>query len=139
MKRPLSVTWLALGVLSLSVLQFIRFGMSLANWEFLAQQALSVSPLYLALTGLLWALPSLVVAWSLWFRKRWADRAAIWGAVAFSIYYWLDRLLLGRSEAAESNMPFAIGMNIILLAIIVWVVQRARRRNYFGEVHDGSS
>ena len=139
MKRPRSVTWLALGVLSLSILQFLRFGMSVANWEFLAEQALSVSPLYLALTGLLWALPSLAVAWALWFGYHWAGRAAMWGTLAFSIYYWLDRLLLGRSEATESNMPFAIGMNIILFAIIVWIVQRARRRNYFGELHDGSS
>ena len=139
MKRPLSVTWLALGVLSLSILQFIRLGMSLANWEFLVGQALSVSPLYLALTGLLWAVPSLMIAWGLWFGQGWSGRAVIAGAAAFTTYFWLDRLLLGRSQAAESNMPFALGMNIVLIAIIVWIVLRAKQHDYFGEVHDGAT
>ena len=139
MKRPRSVTWLALGVLSLSVLHAIRFGLSLVNWEFLGAQALSVPPLYLALTGFGWAFSALIVALGLWFGSPWAGRASVAGAFAFTLYYWVDRLLFGRSDVGESNIPFALGVNMFLVSMTVWITLRAMRRNYFGEVHDGSS
>ena len=51
--RPFGVTLLALGVLSISVLNLVRLVLVISRWQFLSSLP-GVSPLYIALTGLIW-------------------------------------------------------------------------------------
>jgi fucose 4-O-acetylase-like acetyltransferase len=52
-KRPFSVTLFALAVLSIAVIHLVRFIQAIQQWEFLASWP-GVSPLYLAVTGIVW-------------------------------------------------------------------------------------
>ncbi len=136
MKRPWSVTFLSVGVLSLTGTYLVRGIQAIRQWEFLAALPLTVSPWYLLLTGLFWGLAGLVLAAGLWWGAGWTPRAARTLALAFSLYYWGDRLLLAERSAALVNWPFRLGANLLLLALIFWVLSLRGARTYFGETHD---
>lgn len=53
--RPRRVTLLCLGVLIIVSLNLTRLILTIKNWDFLAGWS-GVSPLYIALTGLVWTL-----------------------------------------------------------------------------------
>ena len=61
-KRPWSVTLLTLGVLLITALNLTRFALSLREWTFLASQP-GISPLYLAASGLIWAVAGSALVW----------------------------------------------------------------------------
>jgi len=121
-------------VLSFAGIHLIRFTHALQQWDFLAG-LLTVSPLYLALSGLVWLVVGLVVAWALWLGCRWAPRAAIAACLAFSLYYWLDRLLLAVGKAGY-NWLFSALTNLFLLVIVGWILYNHRAKTFFGDVHD---
>jgi hypothetical protein len=136
MKRPWSVTFLTLGVLTLTGAYLVRSFQTVRQWEFLAALPLTVSPWYLLLSGIFWGLAGLVVAAGLWRGSGWAPRAARGLALAFSLYYWGDRLLLADRGAALLNWPFRLGATLLLLGLVFWILSLKKARTYFGEKHD---
>lgn len=136
-RRPRSVTLLALGVLSIAIIHLVRFVMALRQWDFLAS-ILPIPPGIIAASGLVWALVGAPLAWITWRGKRQAPAALLLGFVAYSLYYWCDRLGLGRGEAL-TNWPFAAAVNLLVLGWLSWVLTRRNVKAYFGEMHGPES
>jgi hypothetical protein len=132
--RPGSVTLLALGVLMIGGMNFLRFVEAIRQWEFL-ETLLSISPAYLALSGLVWSAAGLALGWGVWRGLEWARRAALPVALAYSAYYWIDRLVIS-SEGAGTNWPFSIGLNLILLIWLAWILRRKRVQAFFDNETD---
>ena len=133
-KRPFSVTLLTLGVLTIATVNIIRFLLTILQWEFL-NDILPISPVYLAFSGLVWSLVLLPQAWGLWRGYSWAPRLGLITSLAYSLYYWLDRLLLTTNYGGQ-NWPFVIVFNIILLVSIYWILSRRKARAFFGEIYE---
>jgi len=133
-KAPCSVTLLIIGVLIFTSTSLIRGVQALLQWEFL-QELLPISPLYLALSGFLWGAAGLPLIVGLVKGRRWALRFTLAAVLAYSIYYWLDRLLL-TSDRGESNWLFAIVLNLLLLLLVSWIQSRPRVKAFFGVSHD---
>ncbi len=132
--RPCSVTLLTLGVLTIATINIIRFLFSLFQWEFL-NEILPVSPAYLAVSGLVWSLVLLTQAWGLWRGYSWAPRLTLVTSLAYTLYYWLDRLYLTTNYGGQ-NWPFVLVFNIILLASIYWILSGRKTRAFFGELYE---
>jgi len=140
-KRLWSVTLLALGVLILTVINLIRFVLSIRYWGFLANR-MGVSPIYLTLTGFVWGVAGLFVLWGLWKAKNWAPRLMQAVALTYALYFWLDHIFLmehtviGASGAVRvllpSNWQFSAGVTVVSLAYMVWIFNRAKVKAYFG-------
>ena len=135
-RRPFSVTLLALSVLSFTAIHLVRFGAALAQWSFLASLPLSVPPLYLATTGLVWGMVGLVLYPGLWLGKLWAKKAVFFAAPVYGLYYWLEQVFFMDSPLRNANWLFQIFLSIFLLALLVWVIRRPATRTYFGESHE---
>jgi hypothetical protein len=133
--RPLGVTLLALGVLSIASLNLLRLVDAVRLWEFLSK-LLPISPLYLALTGLIAGGAGLILAWGLWKGRGWAPRFTRLASLAYMIYYWLDRLLLSNADSRRSNLPFSIGATLVLLALVFWILSRPKAKAFFGDDHE---
>lgn len=133
-KRPFSVTLLTLGVLTIATVNIIRFLLTILQWEFL-NDILPISPVYLAFSGLVWSLVLLPQAWGLWRGYSWAPRLTLITSLAYSLYYWLDRLLLTANYGGQ-NWPFVIVFNIILIVSIYWILSRRKASAFFGELHE---
>lgn len=140
-KRPGSVTLLALGVLIITAINFARTVLSLRSWSFLASQS-GVSPLYLAVSGFIWSAAGSIMFWGLWRAKIWAPRLVQAEALTYALYYWLDLLFLkdhpvnGAAGAIHvvlpTNWQFSVGVTVVGFAYILWTLRRLKVKAYFG-------
>ncbi len=136
--RPFRVTILALGVLIITVTNLVRLVLSIRDWDFLATRP-GISPLYIALTGLVWTLAGVCLIWGLWSRKSWAPRLLRALVLTYALYYWLDKVFLeshalsgaGRAILLPVNWPFTAGITIVCLAFAEWIMSRRNVRAYF--------
>ena len=135
-KRPKSVTWLAVGVLILAVLHFTRLVSTISRWEYLETLWLSVPLIYFVLSGLIWGLSAGVLGIGLWRGRNWAIRYTHYGAIAFTVYYWVDRLFLSIDPLRKTNFKFSLGATVFLLAIIYWILSRPKAQLFFGEENE---
>ena len=140
--RLIGVTLISLAVLTIACLNLLRFILSLGDWQFLSTLE-AISPLYQALTGLVWAITGFVVFWGLWRRKRWAPKAASGWALLYALYYWLDRLFLTRwlkSGQPPANLAFGMSLTLMILVAVFWTLSRPKIKliygKPYGEMHE---
>jgi uncharacterized membrane protein (DUF2068 family) len=117
-------------VLIVAVMNLARMGEALVSWKFL-ETLLPVSPAYLAVTGLVWGTLGLLAAWRLWQGQLWASWFGLALIISFSVYYWVDRLFLPGYPGRNSNWLFSAGMNLLLIAISVWILARPKAKRFF--------
>lgn len=134
--RTRGVTILALGVLITGGFFWMRFYQAVRLGPFIASLDPGVSPAYLALTGLLFGAAALPTAWGLWTVRAWAAPAARRYAVAMTAFYWLDTLLVARSESARESWPFALALTAVALAWVFWTL-RERSGEAANSANDG--
>ncbi len=113
----------------------MRLDQSLVDWRNL-EALLPVSPAYLAVTGLVWGVLGLLAAWRLWQGQAWARWFGLGFVIAFSVYYWIDRLLLPGYPGRNANWMFSAGINLLLVSLSFWILNRPRARNYFEATHE---
>jgi fucose 4-O-acetylase-like acetyltransferase len=132
-KRPFSVTLFALAVLSIAVIHLVRFIQAIQQWEFLASWP-GVSPLYLAVTGIVWLGAGLPLAWGLWWGKGWAPVASRIILLAFILYGWLDRILIANREVTmsrDASWPFWAGFTLFIAILTYCLFSRPRTKAFF--------
>jgi hypothetical protein len=129
-RRPALVTWLSLGVLTFSAFYLAR---AVAGLTLLARPALplTIPWWYLPLTGILWSGCGLVVAIGLLRGMSWGPHLLRWGMLAYLTWYWLDRLLLARSEYARQTVPASALLTALALALVFGALQQRSLRAYF--------
>lgn len=141
--RPRRVTCLALGVLTITGLSAVRFILALRQWTFLDSLP-GVSPLYIMITGLVWAFVGGPLAWGLWRGRPWAPRFSQAAALVYSAYFWAERLFLfDRTPGAwihmPENAPFSLAVNLLLLIFTFWSTSGPKPNLFFGVTHERSS
>lgn len=128
--RPLSLTLLALVVLFIAIANLWRSAQAIVQWRFIAEW-LPFSPLYLVFGGLLWGVAAMAVYLGLWIGWRWVQ----WGMPLFfglySLYFWLDRLLLSPLKGG-ANWRFCVAANFLLAMYTLWVLLLPKVRLYLG-------
>jgi len=134
-RRPFSVTLLAWLVFIVALLNLLRLVLTLTRWQFLVE-LLPFSPAYLAVSGWIWFLIGLPVAWGMMRGKHWAPGFTLAIFLAYSIYYWLDRLLLPGYPERKSDWPFVAGLNLVILLGSFYVLYCPKGRRFFGEVDE---
>jgi hypothetical protein len=128
--RPIRVTLLAVGVLTIASLYLLRLVEAVRQWQFLTDLG-GVSPLYQALTGFIWASAGLPLFWGLWRGHAGADRFASGYLLVFALYYWLDRIWVANHAISLVNWPVTAGLTIIGLAYTFWALRARASRDYF--------
>jgi uncharacterized membrane protein (DUF2068 family) len=113
---PLRETLLLWLVLSLTVLNLIRFWSTLRWRAVLEEFGVNPAPwIGLAASGI-FAVAGGVVLWGLWDRKPWAARITIGAAIAYTLWFWLERLVF---HEPRPNRIFVLSLNLILLIFTV--------------------
>ena len=130
LSRPIRVTLLALGVLTITGLHLLRLVEAVRQWQFLTGLP-RVSPLYLALTGLIWASAGLPLFWGLWRGHTRAARFAPGYLLVFALYYWLDRIFIANRAVSLANWPVSLALTVFVLAYTFWALRARASREYF--------
>jgi len=138
MKRhrlPARIT-LALGlVLITAAWNLIRLWSSLTLGGVLQKYAPRPGPAYIGITGAIAAGLSFVLLWGFWRRAGWAPPALLGGAIGYSAWIWLDRLIF--QPGLYSGWQFSLLLTVALLAYVAAVALDPRNRFYFGrEAHE---
>jgi hypothetical protein len=123
LNRPLSVTILSVIVLCITSWNAIRIYGALVNWDILRE--FGASPVYIMVSGVLWAAVGLWLAYATWTGKRRAFGAGLVSAALYLAWYWLDRLVM--QPAPAPNLAFSAIVSAVLLVYVVisLIVSRA--------------
>jgi hypothetical protein len=135
MRRPFCVTILLWLVLSLTAWSGLRLYSALRWWNTLHEFASPPGPFYIAVSGGVWLLASILLLWGLWTIKAWIRYALLGSGAVFTVWYWCDRFIF---QMSSENWSFALVANIILLAFIAACVYVPGTRTFFSkrEAHD---
>ena len=128
-QRPRYVTWLSLGVLIFSGSYLARLVLGLD----LPDIPLNVPHWYLPLTGAVWGGMGIAAAYGLFRGHSWAPALARWGALAFALWYWSDRLFLARSHYLDITWPVALAVTLLMVTLLFWLLSRSAAGHFFGE------
>jgi hypothetical protein len=127
--RPRIVTWLALGVLILSILFIVRLFLSFQ----IPDLPLTIPQWYISLTGFIWGLCGLILSYGLFRVLPWALHMLSWGSLSFLVWYWIDRLLFTRSDYSQVSWPASAILSVLSLGVLLWVQRRADIKAAFKE------
>jgi hypothetical protein len=103
---------------------------ALSDWDFLLS-LLTFSPIYLVVTGLFWSLTGFIAFYYLWRGTRFSAWLTFGYLLSFTIYFWLDRLVMPGFQGRNVDWPFTAIINGILLIWSVWVVTRPSAKRFF--------
>ncbi len=127
--RPLSVTLLALGVLTFGIVQLLGW----VSWFRLPDIPLDIPKGYLLIRSTAWGVYGVLTAVVLWLGRVWAPKLARWGGTAVLTWFTLDRLILARSDYAFKSLPANWLLFLVGLSLIWWTLQRSTAKEFFSE------
>ena len=84
---------------------------------------------YIAISGAFWVVAGLALLWIVLTAKPWGRLALAGFAIAYSLYYWIDRLAF---QYPHANWPFAVIVNLALGALVAVLLLLPGTRHYFG-------
>ena len=127
-KRPLCATLLLWVVLGLGAWSVVRLVTAVNWWSRLSTYTSAPLRSYLVISGLVWLCASLFSLWSLWKGIRRYPLVIATTAIAFSVWYWLDRAFMSMPAA---NWEFALGVTLLLLICVILCVRHHGTREFF--------
>lgn len=130
--RPLSVTLLALGVLTFGIVQLLGW----VSWFRLPDIPLDIPKGYLLIRSTAWGMYGVLTGVGLWLGRVWAPRLVRWGGIAVLTWFTLDRLILARSDYAFKSLPANWLLFLAGLCLILWILHRPTAKVFFSENRD---
>jgi hypothetical protein len=119
-KPPFRVTLLYLMVLTLSAWNGLRLWTALAWQDVLSEFSASPPPIVTAISGGVWMVVGIILAWGIWQKKAWTGILLIGAAAGYSIWYWVERLTW---HSPHPNWLFVV---IVNLAGILFILHSAK-------------
>ncbi len=121
-ERTFDLKVLVFLLVAVSVFGWLRLQQALVYWNTFNWLEVSVPPLYLAISGGVFGLGLLVAAIWLWYGLPGYHLLTGSVVVLFMVWYWLDRLLLTISPAAQANLVFALVLTAFLVVFTAAVL-----------------
>jgi hypothetical protein len=131
--RPFSIKLVVFGVLCFAALNLLRFIRTIMEWDFL-KGLIQISPLYLLLSGLIWGVVGILLAYQTWRGWGKAPVFLFLVAILYMLYDWLDRLFLSQNQFI--NWRFILVADILVLGMLLYIYTRKNVKVFFGGNHE---
>ena len=119
MKRPFTVTLLALGGLLLAVYNAFRAMVAAQQFELMQSLGVGIPAILLIVIGVTWTIGFALAAFGLWRLRIWGRRWMLIAIVAYEINFWIARLTLDRTAYEQLTRP-ADAIVTLLIVFGVW-------------------
>jgi hypothetical protein len=129
MRRPRSVTLLAVVVFVLGLVQGLRAATLFQQRALLSGLDLSIPLPYAILTASGWCVALSAAGLSLWRLRRWAGWLTLAAVTGSQAQAWFDRWMFARSDYARLSAGFDAGVSAVVLAL-AWGVVLWKRRQF---------
>jgi hypothetical protein len=116
-KRPFSVTLLALGVLLFAIYNIGRTAAAiyaLNQMQFVTDLDIRAPVIVIMVIGIDWAIGFTLAAIGLWRLKAWGRQWMIIALIAYEILIWIERLTLEQSPYERLTRPTDAAISIIV-------------------------
>jgi hypothetical protein len=124
--RPVGVYFLVLLILLVACWNGLRFFEAILFW--IPLKTYAASPLYIAISGGVWFLFGLFLAWSIWLVRAWSRWLAMLAAVGYTFWVWFDRLVV---QAAHANWLFVLLTQPIYLLLVFSILLSKKGIRFF--------
>ena len=132
-KRSLVLWILVAGLAIFSIGGWLRLIMTIQDWSFIQTLNLTAGAIYLALSGFLWGCGAVICAGLLWLEKRSGLYLTAGYIAIYTIWFWVDRLVITQSSTVKTEHTFAIGSTIFWVGLsstlLLILFRRSRRYN----------
>jgi hypothetical protein len=118
-KRPLSVTFFALAVLYLGVVNLARAWLALNGSSFERTLALAMPLPYLGVGGLTWGIVFILVSFGIWRVWPGARKVLLGAIVVYQCHIWINHFVFDTSVYSRQVWPFEAGISLVWI-IVVW-------------------
>ena len=118
-KRPRSVTFFALAVLYLGIVNLARAWLALDGSSFERTLSLAMPLPYLGIGGLAWGIVFVVVSFGIWRVRPWARKALVAAITIYQLHIWINHFLFDSSVYSRQVWPFEAGISLVWV-IVVW-------------------
>ena len=135
-RRPTAVTWLAIAVFLLSVVNLGGVYAGLTRRSVFATLDLSLPIWVIAASGGVWGIVWLAVTWGLWRLRPWARRAMLAVFPLYEIITIGRQVIFAQGPYESGRLPFAVGVAILLVLAISFTLTRPRIRRAFEPDHE---
>jgi hypothetical protein len=131
MRRPRSVTLVALALAGLAAVNLLGVVTGVQRYTVLRDLPLSVPPTYLVLSSAVWAVVFGPLALGLWRCKHWARLGAPLALALYLAVVWVERLVLGRSDFVRATVPYYLTLHLLSLVVVSVTLLRRKARQAF--------
>lgn len=126
-KTTIRVTLLLLTVLIITVWNGLRLWTSLAWLDVINQYSPQPTIGITITSGVVWFIVGLLLIWSIWQNKDWADKMLLWAGAGYTVWYWSERLIW---QNPHPNWLFAVIVNLAIIIFILFTRKSMAREAY---------
>ena len=130
-RRPWKVKALCLAILLIGVFHVLRFVQVLINIKILQSLPMTVSPVYLAVDGLLWGISGIILSWSLWTGISWARKSTLVIILSYTIKFWVDLIWITEPIVLHTRWLITLFLTIIGLPAVYFSLYSKSSQDYF--------
>jgi hypothetical protein len=105
----------------------LRLLAALRWWDVLNEFGASLSPLYLSITGIGWAVMGIVLLYGLFSGKPWIRLAIPISIFLWLMGYWIERLAF---QSPRANLPFAFIASLLLFVVTLVSALNRKTKNF---------
>ncbi|OQY36330.1 MAG: hypothetical protein DRI56_05895 [Chloroflexota bacterium] len=132
-QRPWLIIILVLIIGVFAGIHWLKFIITLQQWDAIENAPMLVSPLYLALTGIGWGLVSIPLMWGLWVGKPWARVGVQIAGVLYFLAIWFDALWIAATDIVQTRWLFDLILSILGLSILFAATHCLASKRFFNK------
>lgn len=117
-------------VLILTAWGVTRLMAALRWWDVLTEFEISLSPLYLSVTGAGWGAAGGALLFGILRRRQWAAPGTVAFILLWLIEYWVERIFF---QSERANLPFVLSISILVVGIVVILTNLPGTKSFFAK------
>ncbi len=123
-KFPFRVTLLLCLVLLFTAWNILRVW-TVLTWQSTLYEFSNRPSVWIIVTsGFLWSLTGLLIIWSIWQEKPWANKLLLGATAGYTVWLWCERLFW---QMPRPNWLFAVILNLVLVIFILFTTKSPPR------------
>lgn len=132
-QAPRILILLLVAVVIFALSHLFQFIQVLTQSKTLSLLGLEITPIYLALDGLIWGAIGFFMAWSIWAKRVWSPVLGSLFTILYSLYFWIDQLFISQQDFLARRLPVNLVFTIFGLSAILTILNLRSTRAYFGK------